>query len=169
MDALNYGAKKMRPITTIIFAVISLCGVSSAQEVKIAINKSPYDSSLAKSLGADEYGMKEYVIAFLKSGPVKIQDSVQRAELQRKHLKNIMRLVENGTLVVAGPFLDNQTMRGIFIFNVKTVEEARTIAETDPAVRAGTLVLELHPWYGSAALMETPKIHKTIEHKSVAD
>jgi hypothetical protein len=60
-------------------------------------------------------------------------------------------------------------MRGIFIFNVKTVEEAKTIAETDPAVKAGTLVLELHPWYGSAALVETQRIHKKIEKKSVAD
>jgi uncharacterized protein len=70
---------------------------------------------------------------------------------------------------VAGPFLDNQTIRGIFIFNVESVEEARKIAETDPAVKAGTLVLELHPWYGSAALMEISKIHKTIEKNSIVD
>jgi len=78
-------------------------------------------------------------------------------------------MAARGKLIVAGPFLDDQAMRGIFIFNVETVDEARLLAETDPAVKAGTLVLELHPWYGSAALVETSRIHKTIEKKSVAE
>jgi uncharacterized protein YciI len=123
---------------------------------------------LAKHLGADEYGIKMYVMAFLKAGPVKIQDSVKRMELQRRHLKNIMRLASEGSLIIAGPFLDDQPLRGIFIFNVDTVEKARALAETDPAVHEGTLIFELHPWYGSAALMEVPGIHKTIEKESVA-
>ncbi len=80
-----------------------------------------------------------------------------------------MRLAEEGSLIVAGPFLDDQDIRGIFIFDVRTVEEARRLAETDPAVKAGTLILELHPWYGSAALVEAARIHKSIEKKSVAE
>ena len=159
----------MKTAAIIIIAIISFCEVSFAQADNAAGDGSAYDSSLAKSLGADEYGMKHYVIGFLKAGPVKIQDSVQREELQRKHLKNIMRLAAEGTLIVAGPFLDDQVLRGMFIFNVKTVEEARTIAETDPAVKAGALVLELHPWYGSAALVETQRTHKKIEKRSVAE
>jgi uncharacterized protein YciI len=143
-----------------------MCEISFAQQGKNALQ---YDSLLAKQVGADDYGMKKYIMAFLKSGPVKIKDSVQREELQRKHLKNIMRLAADGTLIMEGPFLDDQAMRGIFIFNVETVDEARVIAETDPAVKAGTLVLELHPWYGSAALVEISRIHKTIEKKSFAD
>jgi len=158
----------MKTAAIIIIAIISFCEVSFAQADNAA-GGSAYDSSLAKSLGADEYGMKHYVIGFLKAGPVKIQDSVQREELQRKHLKNIMRLAAEGTLIVAGPFLDDQVLRGMFIFNVKTVEEARTIAETDPAVKAGALVLELHPWYGSAALVETQRTHKKIEKRSLAE
>ena len=159
----------MKTAAIIIIAIISFCEVSFAQADNAAGDGSAYDSSLAKSLGADEYGMKHYVIGFLKAGPVKIQVSVQREELQRKHLKNIMRLAAEGTLIVAGPFLDDQVLRGMFIFNVKTVEEARTIAETDPAVKAGALVLELHPWYGSAALVETQRTHKKIEKRSVAE
>lgn len=149
--------------------MFGFCNSSFTQQEKPADSKVQYDSLLAKKLGADQYGMKKYVMAFLKSGPVRIQDSTQRAELQRQHLKNILRLAKNGTLIVAGPFLDDQEIRGIFIFNVESVEEARKIAETDPAVKAGTLVLELHPWYGSAALIETLKIHKMIEKKSVVD
>ena len=57
-----------------------------------------------------------------------------------------MRLTTNGQLIIAGVFLDDQEFRGIFIFNVATIEEAKELAEVVPAVKAGTLVLELHPW-----------------------
>jgi uncharacterized protein YciI len=122
---------------------------------------------LAKKLGADDYGMKKYVMAFLKRGSVKITDSTERAQLQQAHLKNIGRLAAEGKLIVAGPFLDNQPIRGIYIFNVTTVEEARQLTETDPAIKAGTLEMELHPWYGSAALIESLRIHYTLEKKNI--
>ncbi len=128
-----------------------------------------YDGALAKKLGADAYGMKSYVMVFLKEGPVKIKDSVAREKLQTAHLKNILKLAGEGKLIVAGPFADNQEIRGIFIFNVSTVEEAKKLTESDPAVQAGTLIMELHPWYGSAALVEIPGIHKKIQKKSVVD
>jgi uncharacterized protein YciI len=128
-----------------------------------------YDAALAKRLGADKYGMKKYVLAFLKSGPNRLQDSAARAALQMAHLKNITRLADAGKLVVAGPFLDDQPIRGIFIFNVETIEEAKKLTETDPAIQAGSLVMELHPFYCSAALMEVTTIHHQIESKSVVD
>src|SRR4051812_20705045 len=121
----------------------------------LAQNNNNYDSALAKKLGADDYGMKKYVMAFLKTGPTVIKDSVARAQLQMAHLRNIQNLAEAGKLIVAGPFLDDQKIEGIFIFNVATVEEARELTATDPAVKAGELEMELHPWYGSAALAET--------------
>jgi len=159
----------MKAATIILFVMCLSGAVALAQGNGPSREQSRYDSLLARKTGADEFGMKEYVLALLKTGPVKIQDSTQRAELQRKHLQNIMRLAANGSLVLAGPFLDDQSLRGIFIFNVRTVEEAQALAETDPAVQAGLFVLEFHPWYGSAALMEVTRIHKTIEKKSVAD
>ncbi|HEY3602689.1 MAG TPA: hypothetical protein VGK72_12095 [Chthoniobacterales bacterium] len=70
---------------------------------------------------------------------------------------------------MAGPFRDEGEMRGIFILNDETVEEARKLTESAPAVQRGTLQFELRPWYGSAALMEISRIHKTIEKKSVAE
>jgi|SRR5579863_6736920 len=135
-----------------------------------AQSKNPqYDAQLAQKLGADEYGMKTYVMAFLKTGPNRLKDSAARAELQKAHLKNITRLADEGKLIVAGPFLDNQDIRGIFIFNVSTVEEAKKLTETDPAIKAGSLIMELHPWYGSAALVEAYRLHKMVQKKSVAD
>lgn len=133
------------------------------------VEKPSYDSVLAKKLGADAYGMKQYVMAFLEEGDNRSMDSATSANLQMAHLKNIGRLAEEGKLIVAGPFLDDQPVRGIFIFNVKSIDEARALTATDPAIKAGVLKMELRPWYGSAALMEVVKLHKSIEKKSVVD
>lgn len=121
-----------------------------------------YNKQLADSLKADEYGMKIYVMAFLKRGPNRNQDSATAAQLQKAHLENIQRMANDGKLVVAGPFLDKGDVRGIYIFDVNTVEEARKLTETDPAIKAGRLDMELHLWYGSAALMLVNKIHNQI-------
>ncbi|HSS20725.1 MAG TPA: YciI family protein [Pyrinomonadaceae bacterium] len=67
-------------------------------------------------------------------------------ELQKAHLANIFRLAETKKLVVAGPFGDDGTLRGIFVFKVASIDEARQLAETDPAVQAGRLAIEMHPW-----------------------
>ena len=128
-----------------------------------------YNAEMAQKLGADDIGMKSYVIAFLKSGPVKLTDSLEIAQLQKAHLKNITRLVDEGKLLLAGPFLDDQPLRGIFIFDVASLEEAKELTSTDPAVKAGTLIMELHPWYGSAALKEIPNLHRQIQKKAFGE
>ena len=68
------------------------------------------------------------------------------AELQKAHLANINRLAQMKKLVVAGPFGDNTTLRGIFVFKVASIDEAKALAETDPAVQAGRLAIQMHPW-----------------------
>ena len=129
------------------------------EEVDIDEPETVYDSAFAASVGADDYGMSSYVMAFLKAGPNRSQDSTESAELQAAHLANIGRLAEEGKLAVAGPFLDNGELRGIYIFNVSSVEEARELTATDPAIQAGSLVMELHPWYGSASLKMVSEWH----------
>lgn len=123
------------------------------------------DTALIRKLGADERGMKKYVMAFLKSGPNRNMSKDSAMVIQKAHMDNIERMAKEGKLVVAGPFLDNGELRGIYIFNVTTVEEAKTLTETDPAIKTGRLVMELHPWYGSAALIESVKIHDRLRSK----
>lgn len=125
--------------------------------------ESTYDSLLAKSLGADAYGMKKYVMAFLKSGPNRSQSEEEAAQLQKAHMDNIGRLANEGNLVLAGPFLDPESdLRGIYIFNTEDINVAKSWTASDPAIQAGRLVMELHPWYGSAALMQVNKLHSQI-------
>ena len=128
-----------------------------------------YDSAMAAGVGADQYGMKRYVMAFLKRGPNRGQDSLTAANLQKAHLQNINRMANEGKLVLAGPFFDDGDVRGIYIFNVSTVEEARALTETDPAIQAGRLAMELHPWYGSAVLPLVTPLHRRLEKKSMAE
>lgn len=154
--------KKAISYLVLFFISTSFC---FSQEVD---SKPAFDAALAAKVGADDYGMKKYVIAFLKSGKVKIEDETKRNELQSAHLKNIQRMALEGKLVLAGPFMDKQPIRGIYIFNVTTVEEAAKLTETDPAIQAGTLEMELHPWYGSAALMEVTRIHRSLEKKDIS-
>lgn len=146
------------------FFLIVSCGAPDTGTVETHAQETEngFDAALADELGADDYGMRQYVIAFLKAGPNRDQDSTRAAELQQAHLDNIRRLAEEGKLVLAGPFMDQQEVRGIFVFDVRTVEEARQLTATDPAVKAGRLEMELRPWYGSAALMEINNIHSKI-------
>ena len=116
-----------------------------------------YDSELAKKLGADDMGMRHYVLVILKTGP---KDATikgkERDDIFAGHFANIGRLADEGKLAIAGPFGKNDIQyRGLFIFNVETVEEAQKLTETDPAVKAGIFETVEVPWYGSAALIAT--------------
>ena len=101
----------------------------------------------------DEYQMKQYFMVFLTKGLNRTQDSVTVAKIQEGHLDNITRLFNEKKIVLAGPFLDNGTYRGIFIFDVATEEEVKQLLQTDPAIKAGRLGYEIHPWYGPGSIM----------------
>jgi len=114
-----------------------------------------YDAELAQKLGADNYGMKYYVFVILKTGENPPDDLELRQQSFAGHMQNINRLVDEGQLIVAGPFDENQlAYRGLFILDVDNIEEAEEILQTDPAIKEGFLDTELIKWYGSAALPE---------------
>ncbi len=130
----------------------------------IAQNTNPnFDAELAKKLNADDYGMKQYILVILKTGENKTASKEESNEAFRGHMENIGRLVKEGKLIVAGPLGKNdQTYRGIFIFDVPTIEEARTLVATDPALNAKLLAADLYEWYGSAALAEYLPVSEKI-------
>jgi uncharacterized protein YciI len=124
-----------------------------------------FDQAKADRLGADEYGMKKYIMAILKIGPNRDMPQDVADALTVEHLKNIEKLANDGKLVLAGPFLDEGEFKGIYVFDVQTMEEAEVLASTDPAIIAGSLTMEFKPWYSSAALKEINDLHKTIAAK----
>ena len=133
-----------------------------AQEAKPA--PAPYDADLAQRLGADQRGMKSYVLVLLKTGPKADLPKAESERLFAGHMANIKRLAAEGKLVVAGPFHENtKHYEGLFVFNVKTVKEAEALLVTDPAVAAGRFSYDAYGWYGSAAMMEITSIHNRID------
>ena len=135
--------------------------------ISLSLAQSTYDEALAKKLGADDYGMRKYVMAFLLRGDrVSEYTDAQRTEIQSGHMANIGKMAEMGKLIVAGPFFGNEELRGIYIFDVQTLEEAKDLTETDPAIQAGVLKMDLKEWYGSAALMMLPEIYPKVTKKS---
>ena len=146
-----------KSIIVSVFLLLNL--ISFAQETE-----SKYDEKLAKSLNADERGMKQYVFCILKTGNNTTATEAEKIDLFKGHMDNIARLSKEGKLVLAGPFMKNdRNYRGIYIFNVATVEEAKALVSTDPAVRANLFEVELTPWYGTAALQEILKIHEKLK------
>lgn len=138
------------------FLILALLPFSKAQTQNPEFNQ-----ELADSLQADQYGMKMYVLVILKTGETNIDDKEKVNELFRGHMENINRLVEENKLIVAGPMGKNENQyRGIFILDVKEIEEAKELVNSDPAVNSGMLAADFYNWYGSAALpvyLETAK------------
>jgi uncharacterized protein len=149
--------KIIRPV------ILLICAVAFTFKLTSQIINTDYDSTLAKSLEADDYGMKSYILVILKTGTNNLEKGQKRDSLFAGHRNNIKHLAELGKLVIAGPLGDNdKSYRGIFIFNVKTIGEARELLETDPTIKAKVLDAELYEWYGSAAISEYLKVHRKI-------
>ena len=103
-------------------------------------------SVLAQEKEKPRYEMKTYQMVFLYKGPNRDQDSTETMRIQEEHMTNIQRLGDEGKLIVAGPFLDDKDLRGIFVFDSESEEEVKDLVETDPAIIAGRLRYEIHPW-----------------------
>ena len=102
--------------------------------------------TLAQEDNTPKWDLKSYQMVFLYRGENRSQDSLEAVKIQGGHLANIQRLSEEGKLIVAGPFLDNQDLRGIFIFDCESEDEVKELLKTDPAIIAGRLKYEIRPW-----------------------
>lgn len=91
-------------------------------------------------------GMKTYTFVMLTKGHNRTHDSATVATIQKEHLAHINSMGESGILNLAGPFLDNGNWRGILVFNTQDTGKVRSLVEADPAVKAGRLSYEIHPW-----------------------
>ena len=142
-------------VTIILIAGLAL---ANAQQPKAG-----YDPELAKELGADDYGMKSYVLVILKTGSHAVEDKAVRDSLFAGHMQNIKRLADEGKLIVAGPLSANENKyRGIFILDTGSLEQANEWVQTDPVVREMLLDADLYQWYGAAALRTYLEVQEKI-------
>jgi uncharacterized protein YciI len=100
-------------------------------------------------------GLAAYYVAFLKRAPGWTAASGPEAEtLQAAHIASLERRWTEGVLVGAGPADGSDTVRGVLILKVDSPEKAKTVADDDPAVKAGRLETEVHPWWGPPGIGE---------------
>lgn len=140
---------------------------SFAQDAATKTDKPAFDAELAKKTGADQNGMRRYVLVILKTGPTRMPDGDARKAMFAGHMANIQRLSKEGKLALAGPFMDGGgDWRGLFVFPVEDIEEAKALVATDPVIANGEMVAEYHAWYGSAATMLVAELHEKVAKQS---
>lgn len=153
-------------VVTLAFFLPTLARGQSPAPAPTEAPASQFDAALAAQVGADDYGMRNYVLVVLKTGPNRMPDGKERDAMFQGHFANIQRLADAGQLALAGPFDGVDGWRGLFIFAVADIEEAKKLVATDPVVASGEMVPEFHKYYGSAALMLVAEGHKKVQKKS---
>ena len=99
--------------------------------------------------GDTTYTMKQYVLCLLIEGPNRDHSEDEADVIQAAHLAHLEQLAADNKICMVGPMGDDDNIKGIIIFNTPTVAEAKALAKADPAVKAGRLLVEVHPWWGA--------------------
>jgi uncharacterized protein YciI len=95
---------------------------------------------------AEEPQLVTYYLGLLYKGSARTQAPEEAQKIQTAHLQHLESLYKQGILLIAGPMGDDGDLRGIVVLKVKSLEEAQALVNEDPAVKAGRLRVELHPW-----------------------
>jgi len=144
-------------------ALAAICGFAQTPDKPQNPN---YDAELAKKTGADEYGMKSYVLVILKSSATPVPKGAERDAMFAGHFANMKRLAGEGKLALAGPLDGVDGWRGLFVLAVSNIEEAKKLVATDPVIIKGEMIAEYHKWRGSAALMLVNEAHNKVGKKT---
>jgi uncharacterized protein YciI len=113
-----------------------------------AFATSSFAQAPAETKPAPPPAMAKVHLVLLKKGPAwTAEKNEQTRAIQAGHMANIERLWKEKKLIVAGPGGDDSDMRGVFVFDTDSLEEAKALAATDPAIKAGRLAPEFHSWW----------------------
>ncbi|QCX02055.1 hypothetical protein FGM00_18765 [Aggregatimonas sangjinii] len=148
--------------------VLSLACLSCQEDVKeenqsVLKDPRPSQSQLKEELTArgfeifdyvdektkDTVLMQQYFIAFLKRGPNRSQSKPEADSLQTLHMAHLGKMYDMGYADISGPFGDDGDIRGITVYNTPTLAVADSLANADPMVKSGRLVIEIHPWWAA--------------------
>ena len=99
--------------------------------------------------GDTTYVMQKYFLCLLKTGPVREQDEETAAKIQKEHRAHLNWLAESEQICLAGPSQDHEEVQGFVLYRVATIEKAIELANMDPAVKAGRLIVDVIPWWAA--------------------
>lgn len=114
---------------------------------------SPAADPPAKKQPAPPAGMRVYYVGLLKKGPKwNPAEEADMAKFLADHVAYLAKLEKDGRVAVAGSFLGSSNLRGMVIYKVRTLPEAREIVKEDPGVQSGRLLIDLYPWMSADGL-----------------
>jgi len=91
---------------------------------------------------------RQYILVHLLKGPNYDSDRIPQEEIQKAHLRHLFKLKAEGKLLLVGPLVEKSELRGIAIYDVPDIEEAKKLAGDDPALKAGVFIYETYRWFG---------------------
>lgn len=144
----------MRTIPVLVTALFSLSAFAQAPKAAEPAAKKP------PAAEAPAFEFEQFQLVLLKRAPnaPKVSDE-EAKELQKKHIGHLEAMHTAGHMVIAGPLSEqpDPTLRGVCLYRVASVAEAKRLAEQDPAVKAGRLVVEAMTWNVGKGYMVFPK------------
>jgi uncharacterized protein len=138
--------------------VLLLLALHAALLAPPATSQAPAAEPSSAAAPVKPYTMVTRYLGLLVKGPKWTKEkSPALTKMMEGHMANINAMAATGKLVAAGPVVDDGTLRGIFLFATANAEEARALAEKDPAIASGHLTLEIHPWMVAKEVFAEPK------------
>jgi len=137
----------METLKRVLVLLVFIFGIVSCKEELTTRGFKVFDYVNEKT--NDTVLMQQYFMAFLKDGPIRNQNEEEVVILQEEHLAHLGKMYDLGYADISGPFGDDGDIRGITIYNVPTQKMADSLANSDPMVKAGRLIIEMHPWWAA--------------------
>jgi uncharacterized protein YciI len=139
----------LRPKSKIVRAIVTFA-VSALLFASFGINPAGTAAQQPK------YDMGTFYVCLLIRNPdFKPGAAAETQQLRERHLKHMQSLIADGKVLVSGPFADNNRIAGVAVFNVSSAEEARTLEESDPLVKAGVVSIEILRWWAAKGIMKS--------------
>lgn len=96
----------------------------------------------------EEHKLVQFQMVIIRKGAKwESTTNEERTAILQQHLRYAVSLLSSGREVIAGPFSEGTDIFGIFILRAITIAEAKSWIDDDPAVKAGLMVPEIHPWF----------------------
>ena len=113
---------------------------------------------------SEPFEMTTYQFAILKNGPNtgKLTPEVSGPMLAIQ-LERFETLLKMGKLIVTGPVEGGGDVRGIAVFNMPDAGAVREMMKDDPFVKAGTMTIEIHPWFTAKGVFGRPPVFLDLE------
>ena len=130
-------------LLAVVLAALAASGASPSPEASLQPDP---DLTLEPALDASSGTTTLYVALLIKGPRWTEEDTAARRELRLRRRRHLRSLKDAGYLIAAGPVPGRGEVRGILLLRASSLTAAHVLIAQDPAVLAGRLAVEVHPW-----------------------